>query len=106
MKQKIISPKKKLNTQNKLAKENKYFLKHNQKSNSTDEYYKFTNKKKLRNSEPKCLDSLARQFIEYVYNSNSSIIEINNVVEKLKIKKRRIYDIINVLEGKKLLLFN
>ena len=103
MKQKISSTKKNLSTQNILSTENQYFLKHNEKSNFINENYTFTNKKKLRNPEHNCLDSLARQFIDYVHNTNTPIIEINKVVDKLKIKKRRIYDIINVLEGKILL---
>ena len=103
MKQKISSTKKNLSTQNILSTDNHYFLKHNQKSNAINENYTFMNKKKLRNPEHNCLDSLAKQFIEYVHNTNSSIIEINKVVDKLEIKKRRIYDIINVLEGKNLL---
>ena len=40
--------------------------------------------------------------MKYVKESKNFLININDVVKKLKVKKRRIYDITNVLEGKKI----
>ena len=45
------------------------------------------------------LCQLTKNFIRYIRDQNKSIININEIVEKLKVKKRRIYDITNVLQG-------
>ena len=58
------------------------------------------NKKKKRQRQENSLDELTKEFIDYVLKSTSKDIFINDLVKKLKVKKRRIYDITNVLEGK------
>lgn len=55
--------------------------------------------KKSRQRQDNSLDELTKAFIEYVCQSGEKHININDVVKKLKVKKRRIYDITNVLEG-------
>lgn len=61
---------------------------------------KYLAKKKSRQRQDNSLDELTRAFIDYVCRSGEEHIDINDVVKKLKVKKRRIYDITNVLEGK------
>jgi hypothetical protein len=56
-----------------------------------------TNKQKQRNENS--LGELTKNFIKYIKDKGDNIVHINDVVKKLKVKKRRIYDITNVLEG-------
>ena len=42
---------------------------------------------------------VSEAIIEYVKTKGLELININEIVKKLKVKKRRIYDITNVLEG-------
>ena len=58
------------------------------------------NKKQKNERQENSLDELTKEFIDYVLKSTSKDIYINDLVKKLKVKKRRIYDITNVLEGK------
>ena len=55
--------------------------------------------KQKRIRQENSLDELTRDFIQYVKETKNVLININDVVMKLKVKKRRIYDITNVLEG-------
>lgn len=41
-----------------------------------------------------------KQFLDYIYESKCNLINLKKAAEKLKIPKRRIYDITNVLKGK------
>lgn len=76
---------------NKIIKHsNKFLRKKNKKEN----------KRKLNS-----LDELSRKFMKCVYEENSSIINLKKVLEKMEVKKRRIYDITNVLEGKWILFY-
>lgn len=59
----------------------------------------FLNKKQKRQRQENSLDELTRAFIKYVIENKNETININDIVKKLKVKKRRIYDITNVLEG-------
>lgn len=61
---------------------------------------KLFNKKTKRQHQENSLDELTKEFVEYVNEAESEIIDLNDVVKKLRVKKRRIYDITNVLEGK------
>lgn len=56
-----------------------------------------TPKKRKDNS----LVELTKNFIDYIRKeaSGDRVIQISKMVKKLKVKKRRIYDITNVLEG-------
>uniref|UniRef100_A0A8C6S4U5 E2F/DP family winged-helix DNA-binding domain-containing protein n=1 Tax=Neogobius melanostomus TaxID=47308 RepID=A0A8C6S4U5_9GOBI len=46
---------------------------------------------------------LARKFTEMLQSSPDGLLDLNLAAEELKISKRRIYDITNVLEGVRLL---
>ena len=55
------------------------------------------------------LDELTKKFTNYVYEFayeyRTNLINLNDVMKKIKAKKRRIYDITNVLEGNNISLF-
>jgi sulfite reductase alpha subunit-like flavoprotein len=88
-----ISTIKNLNLENNLLeKESKLTKKLNQKT--------YLNKKQKKQRQENSLDELTRSFINYVKETKNVKININEIVKKLKVKKRRIYDITNVLEGK------
>ena len=88
-----ISTIKNLNIENNLfEKDSKITKKLNQKS--------YLNKKQKKQRQENSLDELTRSFINYVKETKNVNININEIVKKLKVKKRRFYDITNVLEGK------
>jgi hypothetical protein len=67
---------------------------HNMRRNTmTDE------KAKIRQRQENSLSELTKNFINFIKSQADKTININDVVKKLKVKKRRIYDITNVLEG-------
>ena len=72
--------------------------------------YKYTCRlnKKQKNRQINSLDELTRKFLKCVYSSKTDKINLNYVMKKIKAKKRRIYDITNVMEGKTIfiLIFN
>ncbi len=45
------------------------------------------------------LGELTKKFVELIKHSEDQCIDLNEAVTKLKVQKRRIYDITNVLEG-------
>ena len=55
--------------------------------------------KKQKARQPNSLDELTKKFLKYAIESNSPTINLNSVMKIIKVKKRRIYDITNVLEG-------
>ena len=63
-------------------------------------------KKKQKSRQINSLEELTKKFIKYVLDSESNTINLNTVMKKIKVKKRRIYDITNVLEGKIIYLNN
>ena len=56
--------------------------------------------KKPKSRQNNSLDELTKKFIKCVYDLGNEKINLNMVMKKIKAKKRRIYDITNVLEGK------
>ena len=64
-----------------------------------NKYSTKSNKKTRRQNNS--LDYLTKKFAKYVYNSDSDKINLTKAINEIKIKKRRIYDITNVFEGKK-----
>lgn len=64
-----------------------------------ENYYSIKEKSKVRQRQENSLGELTKNFINYIKEQNTKEIDINEVVKKLKVKKRRIYDITNVLEG-------
>ena len=61
---------------------------------------KTRNKKKKMNRHNNSLEELTRKFIRYVLENKSDCVDLNEFKKKMKVQKRRIYDITNVLEGK------
>ena len=57
-------------------------------------------KRKNRQRQENSLGELTKNFIKYIKEKKNKEVNINDAVKKLKVKKRRIYDITNVLEGK------
>ena len=45
------------------------------------------------------MGELTRKFVELLKNSPEQAVDLNEAVRILKVQKRRIYDITNVLEG-------
>lgn len=64
-----------------------------------ENYSSSKSKSKKRQRQENSLGELTKNFINYIREQNQKEININEVVKKLKVKKRRIYDITNVLEG-------
>lgn len=62
--------------------------------------------KKQKNRQINSLDELTRKFLKCVYSSKTDKINLNCVMKKIKAKKRRIYDITNVLEGKTIFIYS
>lgn len=56
-------------------------------------------KRKNRQRQENSLGELTKNFIKYIKERKNKEVNINDAVKKLKVKKRRIYDITNVLEG-------
>lgn len=71
----------------------------NDYSSQESEEYLIKGKKRARQRQENSLGELTKSFINYVKDSGTETININDLVKKLKVKKRRIYDITNVLEG-------
>ena len=59
--------------------------------------------RKPKSRQPNSLDELTKKFLKCAMEANDSIINLNTIMKKIKVKKRRIYDITNVLEGKSFL---
>lgn len=62
---------------------------------STINYSRRKHRQRIENS----LGELTKNVIKYIKKSGENEIQINSLVDDLKVKKRRIYDITNVLEG-------
>jgi hypothetical protein len=91
------------------AKSEKYSKRHKVKyaeselsdENELDSEKDSTNKskRKSRQRQENSLGELTKNFISYIKKQEGKEINLNDVVRQLKVKKRRIYDITNVLEG-------
>ena len=53
-----------------------------------------------KKSGPKSLDYITKEVINYIIKSKSDYINLNKISNDIKIQKRRLYDVINVLQGK------
>ena len=86
-----------------LSKKKKFNFKKNSKfqknSDNSIIFEKIEKNCKKKNS----LEELTKKFIKCIKSLKEDIIDLNDVVKVLNIKKRRIYDITNVLEGKKII---
>ena len=56
--------------------------------------------RKRKNRQINSLDELSKKFIRFAAESKDRCINLKVMMKKIKAKKRRIYDITNVLEGK------
>ena len=56
-------------------------------------------KKYNKNRKYNSLDMVAKKFIQCVIDEKKNKINLKSIIEKIKVKKRRIYDVTNVLEG-------
>ena len=56
--------------------------------------------KHKNNRKNNSLEEIAKKFINHIRKIKTHKIDINDAVKQFNIKKRRIYDITNVLEGK------
>ena len=56
----------------------------------------FLQKKQKTNS----LEELTKKFTKYVIKLNANTIDLDNFIKKFKVKKRRIIDVTDILEGK------
>ena len=63
-----------------------------------------TNKyeKKIKSRKLNSLEKITRKFIQSVIAQKTDIINLKKIAEIIKVHRRRIYDITNVLEGKKI----
>ena len=52
-----------------------------------------------RGRQHNSLSVLTKKFSDLIKSSDNATIDLNVAVEQLKVQKRRIYDITNVLEG-------
>lgn len=68
-------------------------------SNQKQGKQRYVTKKKMRQRQEYSLHELTRGFINHIKQSGKTQININDIVKELKVSKRRIYDITNVLEG-------
>ena len=59
--------------------------------------HKINRKKKTR--QINSLEELSKKFIKYVLETKNKVINLNTLAKNINVKKRRIYDITNVLEG-------
>ena len=62
--------------------------------------------RKKKSRQINSLDEITKKFMKCVLEAESNTINLNTVMKKIKVKKRRIYDITNVLEGKIKFLFS
>ena len=56
--------------------------------------------RKKKGRQINSLDEITKRFMKCVLEAESNTINLNSIMKKIKVKKRRIYDITNVLEGK------
>lgn len=82
----------------KLISQDLSFQEENNDSINRSSPHNYSRKQKSR--QINSLDELTKKFMKYVLDAESNTINLNTVMKKMKVKKRRIYDITNVLEGK------
>ncbi len=68
-------------------------------SSNSSKKSKQKKKSKIRCRQENSLGEITKSFTKLIKSQKDKILNINEVVKKLKVKKRRIYDITNVLEG-------
>ena len=97
---------KKKQIENSKARINKRHINIKKDTSSENNYINFTknylnlNKIKCKQRQENSLSEITKNFVYYLNNKEEQDIDLAEIVSKLKVKKRRIYDITNVLEGK------
>ena len=56
--------------------------------------------KKLKNRRANSLSEITKKFLHILLEEKKDIINLKEIIPKIKVKKRRIYDITNVFQGK------
>lgn len=56
------------------------------------------------NRKEKSLEELSRRFLELYVHQSESLLELDKITIKLGVERRRIYDIINILESLKVVI--
>ena len=54
----------------------------------------------VRKSGQNSLDYMTKKVVKYIKEAKSDYINLNKIAKDIKIQKRRLYDVINVLQGK------
>ena len=54
----------------------------------------------VRKSGQNSLDYMTKEVIKYIKEAKSDYINLNKIAKDIKIQKRRLYDVVNVLQGK------
>ncbi|MCQ2815642.1 MAG: hypothetical protein MJ252_00100 [archaeon] len=84
------------NQENKLSPKSLFKLQPAEEENVQQPIIRLKKKRmRLTNS----LGELTKNFLDYIINKGEEKIDLNEAVKQMKVKKRRIYDITNVLEG-------
>jgi hypothetical protein len=54
----------------------------------------------VKKSGKNSLDYMTKEVIKYIKEAKSDYINLNRIAKDIKIQKRRLYDVVNVLQGK------
>ena len=66
----------------------------------------FINKSLNIKRNPKSLEYMTKEVMRYIMESKQNYIDLKEMERSIKVPKRRIYDIINVLESKNIIIVN
>ena len=58
------------------------------------------NEEFAKKQETQSLKNMTKDVVKYIVQANSDYINLKSIAKDLKIQKRRLYDVINVLQGK------
>ena len=76
------------------------------KSEVSKDSFRKCKKFKPRKRKDNSLGELTKNVVNYIKKNGQKEINISSIVNELKVKKRRNYDITNVLEGIFIIIFN
>ena len=89
-----------INPQELLSKNDEVNLRKNAKFAKSSNKTSFLGRKQKIDRSENSLEEIAKRFFKYISKLKTNSIRLNDVVKELNVKKRRIYDVTNVLEGK------
>ena len=93
-----------INPQELLSKNNEVNLRKNAKFSKSSNKTSFLGRKQKIDRSENSLEEIAKRFFKCISKLKTNSIRLNDVVKELNVKKRRIYDVTNVLEGKYIFL--